>query len=149
LAPRHVRPRLQNYDYAGRPLTAARYEALVTSTYGTDAARVLAKYPVGNYATPGRAWTAVRNDDTATVRRTLMGQLSRYVPTYAYEFTENDTSRFASVHLLQRKDDTARAFPFGATHGRFRRRAPYGVLGGAEELNAAWPGATCPSGPRP
>ncbi|MFF7333204.1 carboxylesterase family protein [Streptomyces sp. NPDC008150] len=106
----------QNYDYAGKPLTAAQYEALVASSYGADAGKVLAEYPVADYATPGQAWTAVQNDDTATVRRTLMGSLSRYVPTYSYEFAENDTPQFASIYLLQQKSDTARAFPFGATH---------------------------------
>ncbi|MFF5294013.1 carboxylesterase/lipase family protein [Paractinoplanes globisporus] len=106
----------QNYDYAGKPVTAAQYEALVRSTYGANADRVLAQYPVTAYPTPGEAWTAVGNDSTATVREDVMTALSYYVPTYAYEFSESDTPQFTSIYLIQQKSETARNFPFGATH---------------------------------
>jgi len=106
----------QNYDYLGKPLTSAQYEALVKSTYGADATKILAEYPVGDFDSPGVAWTTVQNDSTAYTRQQLMGQLSRYVPTYAYEFAESDTPQFASIYLIQQKSEAARKFPFGATH---------------------------------
>ena len=106
----------QNYDYLGKPLTAAQYEALVTSTYGTKASKVLAEYPASSFPSADEAWTAVQNDQTAAVRQGLFRSLSKYVPTYAYEFAENDTPQFASIYLIQQKSEAARAFPFRATH---------------------------------
>ncbi|KPI00160.1 Carboxylesterase [Actinobacteria bacterium OK074] len=106
----------QNYDYLGSPLTAAQYEALVKSTYGTDADRVLAEYPVTKFDSPDTAWTTVQNDSTAYTRQQTEAQLARYVPTYAYEFAESDTPQFASIYLIQQKSEAARNFPFGATH---------------------------------
>ncbi|MFD3373462.1 MULTISPECIES: carboxylesterase/lipase family protein [unclassified Streptomyces] len=106
----------QNYDYLGKPLTAPQYEALVRSTYGTDADLVLAEYPVTGFDSPGVAWTTVQNDSTSYTRQQVMGQLARYVPTYAYEFAESDTPQFASIYLIQQKSEVARKFPFGATH---------------------------------
>ena len=106
----------QTYDYLGKPLTAAQYVALVQSTYGANAARVLAEYPVSAYPTPGEAWTAVGNDSTATVREGVITALSNYVPTYGYEFSESDTPQFTSIYLIQQKSAAARSFPFGATH---------------------------------
>ncbi|MEV7038403.1 carboxylesterase family protein [Amycolatopsis sp. NPDC051061] len=107
----------QNYDYAGKPITGAQYDALVRSTYGDDADEVLAEYPVTKFATPGIAWTTVQNDSTSYTRQVLFGQLSGFVPTYAYEFAESDTPHFVSIYLIQQKSQTARDFPFlGATH---------------------------------
>jgi para-nitrobenzyl esterase len=105
-----------SYDYLGKPLTAPQYEALVRSTYGTNADRVLAEYPVGKYDSPGVAWTMLQDDAASAVRQTLYRDLSKFVPTYAYEFSESDTPQFASIFLLQQKSDVARNFPFGATH---------------------------------
>jgi para-nitrobenzyl esterase len=107
----------QNYDYAGKPLTAAQYEAQVRSTYGTDADAVLSEYPLSRFDTPGIAWTTMQNDQTSYTRQTLIGQLSRYVPTYAYEFAESRTPHFVSIYLIQQQNEVARNFPFlGATH---------------------------------
>jgi para-nitrobenzyl esterase len=106
----------QNYDYLGKPLTAPQYEGLVRSTYGANADKVLAEYPVGRFASPGVAWTTVQNDSASYTRQSLYGQLSRYVPTYAYEFAESDTPQFTSIYRIQQTNDAARKFPFGATH---------------------------------
>ncbi|MGI5452382.1 carboxylesterase/lipase family protein [Streptomyces sp. CA-249302] len=103
----------QNYDYLGTPMTAAVYEQQVRATYGANADKVLAEYPLSAYGTPGEAWTAVQNGSTSYTRQQLFGSLSRYVPTYAYEFAESDTPHFTSIHLLQQKSETARDFPFG------------------------------------
>jgi para-nitrobenzyl esterase len=105
-----------SYDFLGNPLTAAQYEALVRSTYGANADTVLAEYPVANFDSPDSAWTKVQNDAASATRQTLYGNLSKYVPTFAYEFSESDTPQFASIYLLQQKNEVARNFPFGATH---------------------------------
>ncbi|MER6082834.1 carboxylesterase family protein [Streptomyces sp. NPDC001833] len=103
----------QNYDYLGTPMTAAQYEQQVRSTYGTDAGKVLAEYPLGAYKSPDDAWTAVQNGSTSYTRQQLFTSLSKWVPSYAYEFAESDTPHFASVYLLQQKSQTARDFSFG------------------------------------
>ena len=106
----------QNYDYAGRPLTAAQYESLVRSTYPGYADRVLAEYPVSRFASPDVAWTTVQDDSASYTRQQVYGQLSRFVPAYAYEFAESDTPQFTSIYRLQQTSEVARNFPFGATH---------------------------------
>ncbi|WP_433473842.1 carboxylesterase/lipase family protein [Spirillospora sp. CA-142024] len=106
----------QSYDYLGKPLTADQYQTLVKSTYGANADKVLAEYPVGKFDSPDAAWTKVQGDSASYTRQSLYGQLSRYVPTYAYEFAESDTPQFASIYLIQQKSEAARKFPFGATH---------------------------------
>jgi para-nitrobenzyl esterase len=42
-----------------------------------------------------------------------MSALSKWVPTYAYEFAESDTPHFTSIFLIQQKSESARNFPFG------------------------------------
>ncbi|MFE2887995.1 carboxylesterase/lipase family protein [Streptomyces sp. NPDC059272] len=103
----------QTYDYLGTPMTADQYTQAVTTTYGTNAAKVLAEYPLSAYPTPGQAWTAVQNGSTSYDRWQLMARLSRWVPTYAYEFAESDTPHFTSIYRLQQQSATARDFPFG------------------------------------
>ncbi|WP_406005462.1 carboxylesterase family protein [Streptomyces sp. NBC_00637] len=103
----------QNYDYLGTPMTAAVYEQQVRSTYGANADEVLAEYPLSAYDTPGEAWTAVQNGSTSFTRQQLFTALSKWVPTYAYEFAESDTPHFASIDLLQQTSETARDYPFG------------------------------------
>jgi hypothetical protein len=84
----------QNHDYAGKPLTASDYEALVRSTYGASADAVLAEYPLDSFDSPGIAWTTMQNDSTSYTREVLFGQLSRQVPKFAYEFAEKDTPQW-------------------------------------------------------
>ena len=74
----------QNYDYLGKPLTAATYQQQVRATCGGNADKVLAAYPLSAYGTPGEAWTSVRNGSTSYTRQQVFGTLSRWVPTYAY-----------------------------------------------------------------
>ncbi|MGW8063134.1 carboxylesterase/lipase family protein [Streptomyces ziwulingensis] len=103
----------QNYDYLGTPMTAAQYEAAVRSAYGEDADAVLAEYPLGDYRTPGEAWTDVQNGSTSHTRWQLIRTLSKWVPAYAYEFAESDTPHFASIFRIQQESPAARDFPFG------------------------------------
>ena len=106
----------QGNDNLGRPVTAAQYEATIRTAYGADADKVLAAYPVTAYSSPSIALATVQSDAGSYQRMVLDGQFAEYVPTWAYEFAEEQTPQFASIYLLQQKGDPARSFPFGATH---------------------------------
>jgi para-nitrobenzyl esterase len=103
----------QNYDHLGTPMTPTGYETAVREAYGDDADAVLAAYPLSAYGTPGEAFTAAQNDSTSYARQRLAAQLSKWVPTHAYEFAESDTPHFTSIFLIQQQSETARDFPFG------------------------------------
>jgi para-nitrobenzyl esterase len=105
----------RSYDQKGTPLTAEQYAALVSSTFGADADKVLAEYPVGAFGTPGQAWSTAFGDYEASARQAIYDQLSRHVPTYAYEFAEGGT-HYTPIFRLQQTDELARNYPFGATH---------------------------------
>jgi len=105
----------RSYDMVGKPMTAAQYEGLVRSTFGANADKVLAEYPAASFASPGEAWTTVFGDYEATTRQGIYGQLSRFVPTYAYEFAEGGT-QYTSIYRVQQTSEVARNYPFGATH---------------------------------
>jgi para-nitrobenzyl esterase len=106
----------QDYDYAGHPLTAGEYVSLVNSTYGKSAAQVLAKYPVASYPSPDIAWATVQTDSLDQARKVTDDELSKWTPTYAYEFDVENTPQFTSIFRLQQTNAAAKAFPFGATH---------------------------------
>jgi para-nitrobenzyl esterase len=116
------------YDATGHPVTAALYEASIRQTFGANADRVLREYPVSAYPSPSLALATVWSDAGtrpawspsfmvgAYPRYQIDRQLSRYVPTYSYEFNEVNTPQFASIFRLQWAGEPARSFPFGATH---------------------------------
>ena len=82
------------------PMTAERYSTLVKATYGGPAgpgtgppsypdgtpAKVMAKYPLSAYPTPGAAWTAVATDSNVCRHPYLNDHASQFVSLYAYEF---------------------------------------------------------------
>jgi para-nitrobenzyl esterase len=106
----------QGNDYLGHPVTAAIYESTVRATYGTDADRILAAYPVSSYPTPGIALATVQSDAASYTRFVLDQQLAQWVPTHGYEFAEEDTPQFYSIYRLQQQGEPAASFDFGATH---------------------------------
>jgi para-nitrobenzyl esterase len=103
-------------DYLGHPVTAAQFEAFVRTSYPAYADRILAAYPLSAYSSPGIALGRLQSDAASYGRKVLDDQFSQYVPTYAYEFAEEETPQFVSIYLLQQKNEAARSFPFGATH---------------------------------
>ncbi len=106
----------QGNDYLGRPVTAASFESTVRSTYGADADKILAAYPLSSYPTPGIALATLQGDAASYGRYVLDQQFARYVPTYAYEFAEEQTPQFYSIYRLQQQGGAAASFDFGATH---------------------------------
>jgi para-nitrobenzyl esterase len=103
-------------DNLGHPVTAAQFESTIRASYGANADRVLAAYPVTAYPSPGIALATVQSDAGSYQRALLDARFAKYVPTWAYEFAEEQTPQFASIYLQQQKGDPARSFPFGATH---------------------------------
>jgi para-nitrobenzyl esterase len=74
------------------PMTAADYTTDVTNAYSPPAypagtaAKVLAQYPLANYATPQLAYDAVTTAPTACTDLQNAGLLATRVPVYAYTF---------------------------------------------------------------
>ncbi|MFC4059685.1 carboxylesterase/lipase family protein [Planomonospora corallina] len=91
------------------PLTARQYREQIETAFGKRARQVLARYPLARYGTPSEALSAAMTDfqyarpvlDTAAV-------LSRYVPTYMYEFADREAPFFTGVAPV--------SFPTGAYH---------------------------------
>ncbi len=106
----------QGNDYLGHPVTADSYATTVRSTYGADADKILAAYPVSAYPTPGIALATVQSDAASYTRQELDSQFAQWVPTYAYEFAEEQTPQFYSIYRLQQAGGVAAHFDFGATH---------------------------------
>lgn len=106
----------QGNDYVGHPVTADSYGATVRSTYGAAADQILAAYPVSAYPTPGIALATVQSDAASYTRQKLDKQFAQWVPTYAYEFAEEQTPQFYSIYRLQQAGGPAAHFDFGATH---------------------------------
>jgi para-nitrobenzyl esterase len=106
----------QNNDYLGEPVTAEAFEETVRSTYGDDADRVLAAYPLSAYSSPSDALSQLNSDAATYTRLQTQRQLAQWTRTYVYEFDEKATPQFVSIFKLQWQGDPARSFPFGATH---------------------------------
>ena len=93
------------------PVTAANYVAEIASTLGLPAsiaAVVAGKYPLSSYSSPAVALGAVGTDAIfACTAVAAEADLSKYTPTYAYEFNdENAPERFLP----------SLGFPYGAAH---------------------------------
>ncbi|MEO8926385.1 MAG: carboxylesterase family protein [Caulobacteraceae bacterium] len=101
------------FDLSGGPLTAAEYPVIVQLTldevgYGADANKVLAKYPLSNYASPDLAFSAIATDAAFATTAVVSDDLFALgTPVYAYEFAdEHCPDDF--VPLV--------SFPYGAAH---------------------------------
>jgi para-nitrobenzyl esterase len=123
----------------GDSVTAANYESMIESSLGvpaTTAAEVVAHYPLSSYPSPPLAFASVGTDDSfACDALTADGSLSKYVPTYSYEF--NDES-------APERYEPPVGFPYGAAHESEVQylfslsNTPYpGVLTGQQQSLAA------------
>ncbi|HVT67704.1 MAG TPA: carboxylesterase family protein, partial [Trebonia sp.] len=93
------------------PVTAANYDTYIAGVLGVSAstaAEIADEYPVSAYSSPAVALGAVGTDAIfACHALTAEDDLSRYVPTYAYEFNdENAPDRSLPMY----------GFPYGAAH---------------------------------
>ena len=98
------------FDLHGVPLTAAAYPAAIAAfpTIGAaKAAQVVAEYPLGNYPSADVAYATAIGDTlfSCSARRSNI-LLSSWVPSFAYEFNDENAPSFLPPV----------SFPYGATH---------------------------------
>jgi para-nitrobenzyl esterase len=95
----------------GPPVTAANYQAMIAATLNVPAAAaagVAAEYPLSGYSSPSVALGAVGTDAIfACPALAAEDWLSRYTPTYGYEFNDEGAPE---RHL------PPAGFPYGAAH---------------------------------
>ncbi|WP_394825875.1 carboxylesterase/lipase family protein [Pendulispora albinea] len=79
------------YDLARQPISRSRYDELLRDSFGDDADRVRARYPLHAYSSPSLAWSAVTTD-RGWVCPAWAGDkiLAKRVPVYRYEFRDRD-----------------------------------------------------------
>jgi para-nitrobenzyl esterase len=99
------------FQFFGARVTAANYQTMIASTLGVSAGiagAIAAQYPLSRYPSPPVALGAVGTDAIfACHALTAEQSLARYVPTYAYEFNdENAPEPFLPPA----------GFPYGAAH---------------------------------
>jgi para-nitrobenzyl esterase len=123
----------------GEPVTAASYQPMIAATLGvpaTAAAAIAARYPLSAYPSPAVALGAVGTDAIfACPAVSAEESLARYVPTYAFEFNdENAPERYLPPV----------GFPYGAAHESevqylfgLRNTAFPGVLSAGQQALAA------------
>ena len=95
----------------GEPVTAANYQAMISATLGVPAAAaaiIAAEYPLSDYPSPSLALGAVGTDAIfACPALEAEDSLSKYVPTYAYEFNDENAPEVFLPPV---------GFPYGAAH---------------------------------
>ena len=92
-------------------MTAANYQSMIASTLGVSAAiagTIAAQYPLSRYPSPPVALGAVGTDAIFACHALTADQsLARYVPTYAYEFNDENAPELFLPPA---------GFPYGAAH---------------------------------
>src|SRR5580692_8721823 len=98
-------------ELEGNPVTASNYQSMISSTLGVPAAAaavIAAEYPLSAFPSPSVALGAVGTDAIfACPALTIDQSVSRYVPTFAYEFNDEN----APENFLPPV-----SFPYGAAH---------------------------------
>jgi len=98
-------------EFLGRPVTAANYQSMIASTLNVApavASKIAAQYPLSRYPSPPVALGAVGTDAIfACHALTAEQSLARYVPTYAYEFNDENAPQLFLPPA---------GFPYGAAH---------------------------------
>jgi para-nitrobenzyl esterase len=102
-----------DYDFAGNPiLNSTAYDSAVTNLWGQDLGpSVVALYPFAGYSSGGEALGASGTDGIfACPVRNANQLLSKFVTTYAYEFSDENAPPSPSLF------GGALTFPLGAYH---------------------------------
>jgi para-nitrobenzyl esterase len=98
-------------ELEGAPVTVANYQAMIASTLGVTpaiAAAIAAQYPLSAYPSPSVALGAVGTDAIfACPALTVDQSVSKYVPTFAYEFNDENAPELFLPPV---------SFPYGAAH---------------------------------
>lgn len=100
-----------NIDLVSGPLTAAQYTGAISATLGvplSTAAFLATFYPLASYPSPDLALSALGTDAIfACNSRKAIRLLSQHVPTFAYEFNDEDAPQLFLPPV---------SFPYGAAH---------------------------------
>jgi para-nitrobenzyl esterase len=98
-------------ELEGNPVTAANYQSMISATLGVPAAAaaiIAAKYPLTAFPSPSVALGAVGTDAIfACPALTIDQSVSRFVPTFAYEFNDENAPELFLPPV---------SFPYGAAH---------------------------------
>jgi para-nitrobenzyl esterase len=98
-------------ELVGNPVTASNYQSMISSTLGVPAAVaavVAARYPLTAFPSPSVALGAVGTDAIfACPALTIDQSVSRFVPTFAYEFNDENAPELFLPPV---------SFPYGAAH---------------------------------
>jgi para-nitrobenzyl esterase len=98
-------------ELAGNPVTASNYQSMISSTLGVPPAVaefIAAKYPLTAFPSPSVALGAVGTDAIfACPALTIDQSVSRFVPTFAYEFNDENAPELFLPPV---------SFPYGAAH---------------------------------
>ncbi len=99
------------YELLGAKITAANYQAMIANTLNMPAAAaatIVARYPLSHFSSPAVALGAVGTDAIFACNSLSFDEsLSRYVPTYAYEFNDENAPELFLPAV---------SFPYGAAH---------------------------------
>ncbi|MWA04774.1 carboxylesterase family protein [Actinomadura sp. LD22] len=99
----------ESNDMIGQPVTPATYISQIRSTYGDRAQRILAEYPLSDYPGPGLARAKVQTDDRVCTALPFSRSISRYAPTWTYEFRDETAP-------LRPYMTVPSSFPIGSGH---------------------------------
>ena len=95
----------------GYPVTVADYQGMISAELGVSpqsAAVIAAQYPTSTYPNPSEALSAAWTDESFACPALSIDQsISRYAPTYAYEFNDENAPE---LYL------PPTTFPYGAAH---------------------------------
>jgi para-nitrobenzyl esterase len=98
-------------ELLGNPVTVSNYQSMISSTLGVPAAVaavIAAKYPLTAFPSPSVALGAVGTDAIfACPALTVDQSVSRFVPTFAYEFNDENAPELFLPPV---------SFPYGAAH---------------------------------
>jgi para-nitrobenzyl esterase len=98
-------------ELEGNPVTASNYQSMIAATLGVPAAVaavIAAKYPLTAFPSPSVALGAVGTDAIFACPALSIDQsLSRFVPTFAYEFNDENAPELFLPPV---------SFPYGAAH---------------------------------
>jgi para-nitrobenzyl esterase len=98
-------------ELEGNPVTTSNYQSMIASTLDVPAAVaavIAAKYPLTAYPSPSVALGAVGTDAIfACPALTIDQSVSRFVPTFAYEFNDENAPELFLPPV---------SFPYGAAH---------------------------------
>jgi para-nitrobenzyl esterase len=81
-------------------ITAKNYATLISRAFGADAGRVLARYPLPAYQSPGLAWaTVITHSAWACPTTTADRALAARTRVYPYEFADPNAPNIYFLHV--------------------------------------------------